>query len=224
MIRDVEPLRSLLKGAELYGLNLKHASHPYRKSFALIFTITISYWILVFLSVLQAESFEGFADRLNYLPSILGSILKAINMFLKYDELKKLLSKFDENFRDQKTLEKAAGKASILIKVQFSLMFIILLAGSTSTIFTQKLTVPMFLFNVPAWNLTWFYKILQIIGSFVGVPLLLIVNLIPISLMMIIGKFVQLLSQQFEALRASDGKLMKMNFIKYIKLHRAQKK
>jgi len=224
MIRDVEPLRSLLKGAELYGLNLRNASHPHRKSFILLFTITISYWILVLLSVLQAESFEGFADRLNYLPSILGSILKTINMFLKYDELKKLITSFDENFRDQKTLRKAAGKALLLMKIQFSFMLIILLAGSIATLFSQKLTIPMFLFNVPGWKLTWVYIILQIIGSSISFSLLLIVSLIPISLMMIIGEFVQLLSQQFEALKASDERSMRTNFIKFIKLHQTHKK
>jgi len=226
MLQDVEPFCSFLKAFKLFGFDFNGITfrHKFLSAFA-AFAASV-YYFLSILSLLQAESIDEFTERLLFIPSMLGLILKAINLLLNTRKVIKFMRSFDEAFKDEVLPEKALKNAYSLAKLQFYLMTSISVVFVFYSLATNKLTVPMFIISIDGWEseILLFNLILEIFGCFYSSYLWVIVDLVPISLMMILSEYIRNLNESFANLRTGDNQFMKRDFIKLVKLHQTQKR
>jgi len=224
MIRDVEPFKFLLKIFHVFGFNNKTISTFHKCCCCFIYIFLFSYWSLTFLSLLQVHNIEEFSERLLFVPALLGTCLKALNMITKYRELDKLVDNLDDSFGVEK-LANGIKSAVLLVKTIFTLYSLVYFAGTISSFATQTLVVKMFMINVPGYEyqINWCYLIIQNVGSLFNIFLTLFVNSLPVCLMMLIADFIQNLNEKIKQLKPSN-KSMRVDFIKLINQYQQQKR
>jgi len=222
MLIKIEPFRSLLLAFELYGFDFNKTSKFHKFLCIATFPFVVIYFSLEFLSMLQAGNIEEFTDRLLFIPSMLGLIFKTINIFVKYEKIKKLIRSFDEFTEDEKLLEKATKLAVSLTKSQFYLLTAVFLIFTISSLVSMSIIVPMFFINISDTRVFWFYMIVQDFGVFYSCYLWIIVDLLPISLMIVLSEYLKHLNESFISLKCVDKN--RSNFVELINKHLTIKK
>jgi len=230
MLLKVEPFRTFLKAFQLFGFDFAKASKLHKCLVVLVLTTVTIYWLLAFSALLQSGSVDELTDRLLYLPTVLGVILKAANLLHKFELFKALMEEFAESYDDQKFdkyLSKAARKSLLMAKIQFVSYTIMNAVSIVLSFVIRKLTVPMFVIQVEGWQETlfWSYKFLHDAGTTYGCYMLVVVDLMPISLMLVIAEYFRYINDNICDLRnCSSDAQMQNEFVKLLKLHREQKK
>jgi len=225
MFREVEPFRSILKALDLYGFDYAKLSTRHRFWSILVFLCVCPYWTVVTGSLLQFKDINDFMERLLYLPAILGIVLKALNMFLKFDHFKLLMKGLDKIYDDKKFkkyLEKASQRSMTLSKIQFFSMT----ASCAIASFLPYVLVPMYQISIAGCEkeIFWFYKILQTYSSLYNSYLMLSVDLMTTGIMMVISEYFNYLNDEIRSFEFNDkASMAKSEFIKCIQMHRQQK-
>jgi len=225
MFREVEPFKSFSKALDLYGFGYANISSRYKFCSIIAFASVCPYWILVAASLFQFKDINDLTEKLLYIPGIMGIVLKAFNLFWKFDEFKLLMKSLDKIYDDEKFkkyLENASRKAMILGKVQF----VSITAACVVAFVMPYMIVPMYEITFAGWEtpIYWFYKILQNISIFYNSYLMLSVDLMATGIMMIIAEYFNYLNDEIRSLKFDDkASEAKSEFIRCIQMHRQQK-
>jgi len=226
MLRNVEPFQSFFKGFKLFGFEFKLIS-PRHKCLLIAASINAIWLVLLgFLAIFQLKNVDDFLERISFVPTSLGNVLKAANILLHFEQFHKLVDSFSEAFMEngfKVYLDKALKKAIVLTKIQLAILMTSIIFSVAGSFVNHQLTIPLFLFPMLSdeqqEQMFWVNAVLQIFSSIYWSFLMLICDYTVASFMIVIAAYFDYLNESFKALKVDRKLIFKSEFIKCIKRH-----